>query len=111
MGEIESIKLPSILWKIIVSLAALSLLLLTSFFSWLGITAVNHSREMSRQGSKLETIENIVHEIDEKIDGLPPKSVLEMPILIQALQQDATNRENQLDALERRVDVLEKISN
>ena len=114
MTEIENVKLPSLLWKIIVSLAGLSVVLLASFFSWLGITAVQHTSEMARQGNRLQTIETIVYEIDDKIDMLPPASVLEMPIIVQEVQRqvadlkaDAEKREHQLDAVERRVDQLE----
>ena len=108
MTESDQIKLPKVFWGVVTSLAGLSLLLLASFFSWLGITTVGQGESLKVQGSTLDAIQNSIQKIDDKLENLPPKEVLQMPILIQALQQDAVNRENQLDALERRVDVLEK---
>ena len=99
----EPIELPKWAWSVMGATGGLSLVLLASFFSWLGITVVTHGQNLKVTGTKLDHIETAVDRIDLKL-----QPTQEMQTTIKHLQDDAMNREQQLDSLERRVDVLER---
>ena len=107
----ESLKIPKWVWGIVGSLSSLVFILLASFFSWLGITTTHHGKVLEGNRVQIGNIGSNVNKIQQKLDQLPPKEFLTLPIEVKALQEDTSRTENKLEALERRVDKLEQLRN
>ena len=103
------INIPKWIWGLLAGCIFTVLGLLVSFFSWLGLNTVEHGNILSVQSEQMNSIQVNQTKIITKLDTLPPPEWIRLPVQLQALQDDAANREQQLDALERRVDDLEKI--
>ncbi len=96
----NSVLLPRWAWGVISSLAGVCLLLLTSFFSWLALTAVSQGNSIERVATTLETIAMDQKKIQEQLDRFPVREVDRLIVKVEELRDDKNRLEIRVSEIE-----------
>ena len=103
MSNDSTVLLPKWAWGVISSLAGFCLLLLTSFFSWLALTAVSQGNAIERVAATVETISQDQKKIQTQLDRFPVREVDRLVVRVEELQNDNGRLENRVSELETKV--------
>lgn len=75
------------LWRVLLAVTAFAVLLMGSFFTWLGITVVQLSNNQAAQANAIENLAEAVNMLQSKVAPLPPKDIYENRVRIEQLEK------------------------